>query len=374
MSTWAEQCPLDGTCPECGLLYRWTEVIHPEIYEPRWCVEFVNRRRMIPRACLATFLRSFWPWGFWSRLRMSQQIHPWRLLLYVVALILVLAMLYVPIQAAVAVYVRYQVQRILDMQQARLGPRIQSVQNSMQAWMNPALAAASSMPESALQAAKAMEMSTLNSLKQLQANPPRITLSYFDAVMEALLNPLGPSSSGSIVYPTSAAAYHPPNSLWNIALYSGMGGWTSTGPIWTSATRACRNWLCAWLALLAMMPASLVLLPISRRKAKVRWGHIGRVVVYSLFIPITIVFICAALVGFGLGSSRQASSYAEWMLWTLQIVPPILIFSWWAAAISRYLRIPHGLFTVLMLMVMCGVMIIIVVWFIDRRILVYAFM
>ncbi|MFB3103994.1 MAG: hypothetical protein ACE1ZA_03615, partial [Pseudomonadales bacterium] len=39
IGTWADQCPLHGTCAECGLQFVWAEVLHPEKFEPQWCVE-----------------------------------------------------------------------------------------------------------------------------------------------------------------------------------------------------------------------------------------------------------------------------------------------------------------------------------------------
>jgi hypothetical protein len=366
MTGWVEACPLEGTCSECGLRYRWSEVLRPELFEPLWCVEFVERTRKVPRACLVTYLRSFWPWKFWSRLGMSHQIHPWRLLVYVCSLIFALLLCFVPLQGGVAVFVRYQVQNALDVQQQQYSGMAFSVQAALNAGGRAG-------PDGTPDPATMLQLrSQLVQLQQLQANPPQITMSYVGAVMEAILNPLAAGSSGSITYPGAAAAYIPPSMLWTVALYSGMGGWTSTGPIWTAATQAWTRWVLVMLALLLLMPASLALLPVSRRRAKVRWAHIGRVTVYSAFIPITMFFGCVALFGLGMAYGRQAPTYVEWMMWMLQVVPPMLVFAWWGAAIGRYLRIPHGHFTAFMLLVVCGLIIVTAFWFFDRRILIHA--
>src|SRR5688572_16743326 len=95
MAMWANACPLQGRCSECGLEYSWGEVLLPRKFEPVWCVEYVARGAGIPMACMKTFLRSFWPWGFWSRLRMSHRIRPWRLAAYIASLFVFLVCFYV---------------------------------------------------------------------------------------------------------------------------------------------------------------------------------------------------------------------------------------------------------------------------------------
>src|SRR5688572_26076620 len=81
MAQWREQCPLEGTCAECGLTFSWAELIVPDKFEPSWCVEFAKPARRVPMSCVKTFLRSFRPWKFWSRMNMSQRIRPRRLAL-----------------------------------------------------------------------------------------------------------------------------------------------------------------------------------------------------------------------------------------------------------------------------------------------------
>jgi len=106
IETWAEQCPLLGICNECGLEVKWAEVLHPEKFEPLWCVEFVRSRKLLLSSCGKTFLRSFWPFQFWSMLKMSLDIRWGRITLYLAALLLPLLMGYVCIQSAMAIRVR----------------------------------------------------------------------------------------------------------------------------------------------------------------------------------------------------------------------------------------------------------------------------
>ena len=61
IETWREQCPLTGRCNECGLDIKWAEVLHPEKFEPLWCVEFARAGNRLSVTCGKTYIRSFWP-------------------------------------------------------------------------------------------------------------------------------------------------------------------------------------------------------------------------------------------------------------------------------------------------------------------------
>ena len=86
VATWEDRCPLEGVCSECGLNLRWAEVLLPEKFEPRWCVEFAPRGRRILLACARTLLWSLRPWTFWRRMKMSQPIRWRRLAAYLLLL------------------------------------------------------------------------------------------------------------------------------------------------------------------------------------------------------------------------------------------------------------------------------------------------
>ncbi|MEE8155884.1 MAG: hypothetical protein V3T53_13105 [Phycisphaerales bacterium] len=116
IGTWADQCPLHGTCAECGLQFVWAEVLHPEKFEPRWCVEFAPRWRQVSRACVGTFARSFWPFGFWRWLKMSMPIRWRRIFAYFVLLAFPFLIGYVAIQTAAVVRIRLNTNQFFDEQ------------------------------------------------------------------------------------------------------------------------------------------------------------------------------------------------------------------------------------------------------------------
>ncbi len=106
IATWHEACPLRGTCTECGLAIQWAEVLLPEKFEPRWCVEFVKPLRRFGWACVRTSVRSGRPFRFWSTLKMSMPARPARLMAYLVAMLLPILFAGVSIQTVVAIRVR----------------------------------------------------------------------------------------------------------------------------------------------------------------------------------------------------------------------------------------------------------------------------
>jgi hypothetical protein len=88
VAEWTDACPLAGRCNECGLDFEWGDIFRPDRLGPRWCVEFA-RRRVLPDAVARTWGRSLWPPRLFGALKLSHEVRPWRLVLYVVSLCLV---------------------------------------------------------------------------------------------------------------------------------------------------------------------------------------------------------------------------------------------------------------------------------------------
>ena len=95
-----------------------------------------------------------------------------------------------------------------------------------------------------------------------------------------------------------------------------------------------------WVAL--TMPLAFVLLPISRRRAKVRRGHLARVACYGMVIPCALITAVLVLVAIGnaFEGLQTATQSAAHFLGRYGIM--ILTIGWWITAIRRYLHIPHG--------------------------------
>ena len=107
-----------------------------------------------------------------------------------------------------------------------------------------------------------------------------------------------------------------------------------------------------------MAAACFALLPLSRRKAKVRWAHIGRAAVYGLgLIPVAIFFL--VLIGlFAMAEDLTIGGASQWWyggrVWyggwgptgfaylSVFCIVFLLHVMWWAFATSRYMKMPHG--------------------------------
>lgn len=71
VESWRSECPLEGRCPECGLDYRWAELLNPALTVPAWSFEHAHARHI--RAWFSTARRTLRPASFWRALRME---HP----------------------------------------------------------------------------------------------------------------------------------------------------------------------------------------------------------------------------------------------------------------------------------------------------------
>ncbi len=287
IGTWADQCPLQGTCTECGLQFAWVEVLHPEKFEPRWCIEYAPGRLGVLAGAIKTLGRSLWPWRFFSSLKMSHTVHPRRLALYLVFLLLMPGILYVAEQTTVAVRVRYEL----------IG------QNR-----------------------------SITSVNHL----------YFAAIIEAVFKPTSSNSSGSYTVGTAVMPYPPPNRLHEVYEIVQTGG---RRPSTNAFVLSIYPSLGAWsygVVISLLLPVGFVLLPISRRRAKVRWIHVGRVTAYGFIIPCVLAsafFVCGVVAYLRPEWRNNAMAMAMWMNFLL---PAPLLTIWWAVAIKRYLRMPHA--------------------------------
>ncbi len=102
MGTWRTACPLSGTCAECGLDLDWARLLSPALDRPAWCVEYAAGWRSFPGRAARTLVRSYWPWGFWRALRMTDEIQWPRLAGYGGALAALLYLLFCAAQAVLA--------------------------------------------------------------------------------------------------------------------------------------------------------------------------------------------------------------------------------------------------------------------------------
>lgn len=94
---WTTECPLEGTCPECGTGFRYADVFHPERLDVPWFIEHAAaplgsgllERAWTPTwATVRTFFAAALPMHFFTRLRVEHRIVPRRMLLWLLLLLL----------------------------------------------------------------------------------------------------------------------------------------------------------------------------------------------------------------------------------------------------------------------------------------------
>lgn len=354
VSTWTDQCPIQGTCTECGLVFQWTHVLMISKYEPRWCVEFTPSFWRVPRASVGTILRSMLPWMFWRKMHMSSRVRWGRLAVFLFLLVLLPSLLYVPLQATRAILVRYELDQMLvewmksapaqianseaELAEIKAGAPIDRYWGSTREELIASLEAG------------------LVQMKASLANPPSINFSYFSAIFEALTEPFGRTSSGTISQLGMTSPYPAPAEYQQLLTWRG-GPPTAFGPAYVFDI----NWLKSittnlglGFALALLLPITFILLPASRRKAKVQWRHIGRIAIYSFsFVSIITTLL---VLGIGMTLIPQTSDWTPDLTWQLPWLLWLLVPVWWWVAIKRYLHMPHAAAVAFLMTVMIGLL------------------
>jgi hypothetical protein len=293
-------------------------------------VEFAPPRQFA-RPAATTFGRSFRPWRFWSAIKMSMPIRRGRLAAYATLVLLgSLCFGYFVVQGVTAARVRYLMQINQSQFVVITFPGSQSV----------------------------MKFPKGQGPRGLPGTAVTIEHSYVAAVVEAILFPGSNSSLGTFgpaSLPQQARSYPAPRQL-HVTLMS-MGGPVGISGSAVHATATALG-VATWVWLL--QPASFLLLPVSRRRARVRWEHLIRVAAYGVFVPATVIVAATALIGLGLVQGADLPLGLAHYLLRYGIV--LLLAAWWAAAIARYLRMPHSLGVAVLLTVLAGLLFLAVLW------------
>lgn len=87
---WTEHCPLAGICSECGLDLNWAELLSDDAKPIPGFVEEARGRRRIFTAAWRTWLWTFRPKPFWSRVRLERNPSPSRLVAWLLIVIVAL--------------------------------------------------------------------------------------------------------------------------------------------------------------------------------------------------------------------------------------------------------------------------------------------
>jgi hypothetical protein len=273
---------------------------------------------------------------------MSHRIRWLRLAMYglLIPFLLILP-LYLIGQTTLALRARSVIQQNLVQSTLNKPIMIQSLQQQRQNY----LAYAARVAQSPEQIATIVQQIDAQ-IVQLQgaAFTPYIDSSAFATSIEALVFPFAEESSASIVVgPGITQPYLAPVHLLHFSQQLSSSQGRAPHVVYLSVA-----WLAWGVSMSLLLPLSLVLLPFSLRKAKVRWAHVVRVAAYGMIIPVLLLTVTGFTVG--LAAFTPTASPTSPLV---RVVPWLAVALWWHAAISRYMKIPHAWLTIGMLTLMC---------------------
>jgi hypothetical protein len=283
ISTWLESCPMQGTCAECGLNIEWAEILSAKLKRPHWCLEYAESLRDGVGRTVASIGTVFLPWLMWRSLKMSHPPRIRRLLLVIImfaATFALLAYLSARINASAQMYYRF-------------------------------------------------------------ARQPNCTVNvgFWTVCAQSVFSPWSHQSPGTVTFRGMVRPYPSP-SEYSITAFTIMRQywWITKGPLQRDALAP----LPYCVLLLAIFPLGFLILPRTRRKAKVRWIHLLRIWLYGLFwliAPVSALLIANHLAGWD-----ENWSVRMYVCFTalVYVGTPLFIMLFWQAAVRRYLRMPHS--------------------------------
>ena len=329
----AESWPLHSDCSECGLAIDWAEYFRSQFDLPRGWFEHSSRLRL-PLAAVMTMFVSLVGWPLWSRLRMAHPIRTRRLVALCILTFVVLPLAGVvslSIQTAQHMYYSGGAGYAFAGKSA-LGPNAPSFVFLVHTSNGDQVHAGTLAKPSPWQwmAGFSVLISdplntgaiTINGTATVSATPqPYLRESIIE------LNPgavIAVDGSGQIPTEWSVPSY---TTSWN----------GSPRELWSSFLGGCRYGIVVGLIVLSTSVATFIVLPIARRRAKVRWAHIGRAAVYALLGPFLVTTVVATSMG-AMPLTQASSLHLLGVRPTVIAVIFIATLLWWRLAVGQYLR------------------------------------
>lgn len=170
-----------------------------------------------------------------------------------------------------------------------------------------------------------------------------IAYSYTEAVFDAMLRPMQRTSTGIVFLWGGQSFAYPTVNGWSLQAGFPLAEWGAA--------------LGFAVVVALILPATFVLLPISRRRAKVRWPHVWRVAAYSLVIPSLAACLLVGVVPACIALRSQPGGLLMSAQLGLVVMPIPVLTVWWAMAIRRYLRLRHALLTAILLTVIAALVV-----------------
>lgn len=243
IESWTTSCPIQGRCPECGLAFRWVEILNPSFTTPTWWIESRRIQSALVQQMIRTWLFTWNPPIFWNRIRLAHPIQWTRLAAYF--------------------------------------------------------------------------------------------LGSFTAIVIVLV-------SAARIFTTASLADFLTAVRWRF-------WWTHTSP-WDLASPirllrlSSQIWLCLAVFIgTSLAPIGYLTVPVSLRRAKVRFSHLVRISVYGLpFIALPCALALLATLGL-LNPRLKMPPFAESISRWATVASVMMCLLWWMTASSSYLKLQHGI-------------------------------
>jgi len=108
IATWQSQCPIRGTCPECGLMFEWADVFDPGRVRLAWYTEHADHKRAMIRLTIPTLWMLLIPNRFWKRVSVERTVFPIRVWVWCFGMLLFAYVLSVFASVGVSSYQTYK--------------------------------------------------------------------------------------------------------------------------------------------------------------------------------------------------------------------------------------------------------------------------
>lgn len=342
IQSWDVSSPLLGVCSECGLEFEWAELLSSKIRKPLWNIEY-GKRLTIPWRAIGTLIKAIRPDRFWASLKMT---HPPRWRRIILLFLLMFGPLYLAISITHGVYawrLWSEMNQTFFSYNAQLAGEIARRQafNAKQAQIPPG--------------ARAFGLTAPAPILPSLVNPVHPVLYVGQFVML-------PFSDKSL-WPAARVARF--STIWNPGTWDELPSPRAVMLArfrWPNDARSLIKIVMYAMLLHVMMPLGFVLVPASRRIARVRWAHVIRIAAYSfmlLWIP-----LLTMLFSLPKGNTVWPLEYQRMLGWlglTCFVVTPVALFIWWRYAIGNYLKMPHArglsasvLVMSMLLLMLCG--------------------
>jgi hypothetical protein len=84
IATWETKCPLEGRCPECGVVLSWGVLFEPMIHDLGWYAEHARSVGQMAKRTVSTVRMLLIPSRYWDRVGLGSRVRTGRLIAWLI--------------------------------------------------------------------------------------------------------------------------------------------------------------------------------------------------------------------------------------------------------------------------------------------------